>query len=91
MDKTAEIMNATDIPDHSSIDEGGNDEIINIDSQPSGAASPIEIEDETPNKVVDLCNDTPVRRKAPHVNLDGFRYEEVDIGTCEGKGSSYSK
>jgi hypothetical protein len=63
--------------------EFGSDEeqVINLDSQ-SPKLSPTQ----SPTRVVDLCDDTPVRMHHRQLNLDDFRFDE-----CEGKGSSFSK
>jgi hypothetical protein len=45
VEKTVDLINATEVPDHYGSDEDKNDEVINLDSQPSNKASPIDLDD----------------------------------------------
>ena len=40
-----DLINATEIPDHYGSDSDKNDEVINLDSQPSNKASPIDLDE----------------------------------------------
>lgn len=84
IDKTIDVADKTEIDSEA-------EEVINLDSQPSPKASPVD--SSSPPKYVDLCDDTPLKPLRPRVNLDDFRFDDshMMMDNYEGKGSSFSK